>query len=292
MTEQQRMSRHVMIGVGILLVIVVLAVGAAIRAGIGPFAPAQQCIAGTGDAKVELDFDQAENAAVISAVAISRGLPRRAITVALATAYQESKIQNLTYGDRDSLGLFQQRPSQGWGTRTQILDPWYSAGKFYEALEKVKNWESLDVTVAAQKVQRSAYPSAYAKHEGNAVTLSGAFSGEVPRSLYCVYRPDSGTHGTSAAVNSLLRKGFGSATVANSGSTATGTPVQVSASSDKRNAQIATFLAAHCSKLKLSLLTQSSYSWHSGGSSKHGWTSGTIAGIDHIPGHNLFYKVA
>ena len=76
---------------------------------------------------------------MITAIAIRRGLPPRAATIAIATAIQESKVRNITYGDRDSLGLFQQRPSQGWGTPEQILNPEYSTNKFYDALVKVES---------------------------------------------------------------------------------------------------------------------------------------------------------
>ena len=84
------------------------------------------------------------------------------MTVALAAALQESNLLNLPYGDRDSLGLFQQRPSQGWGTAAQILDPAYAASAFYARLVDVPGWESLPVTQAAQLVQSSADPGAYA----------------------------------------------------------------------------------------------------------------------------------
>jgi murein DD-endopeptidase MepM/ murein hydrolase activator NlpD len=89
--------------------------------------------------------------------------------IAVATALQESNLHNLPYlgarNDHDSIGLFQQRPSQGWGTPTQLLDPEYAAGKFYQKLVTVKDWELLPLTVVAQAVQRSAFPNAYAKHE-------------------------------------------------------------------------------------------------------------------------------
>ena len=104
------------------------------------------------------DPEQTGNAALIAALSIKRGLPPRAATIALTTAYQESKILNITYGDRDSLGLFQQRPSQGWGTEKQIMDPVYSTNKFYDALVKVKGYENADITEIAQKVQRSGFP--------------------------------------------------------------------------------------------------------------------------------------
>lgn len=114
------------------------------------------------------DAEQANNASLIYNVAASRGLPAQAAVIALATAWQESGMRNLKYGDRDSQGLFQQRPSQGWGTVAQVTDPTYAAGKFYDALVKIPNWQTMSVTDAAQAVQRSAYPGAYAKWEGTA----------------------------------------------------------------------------------------------------------------------------
>ena len=101
----------------------------------------------------------------ITALAVSAACRARAATIAIATAIQESKLRNLDYGDRDSLGLFQQRPSQGWGTEEQILDPVYATNRFYDALVKVKGYESMEITKVAQEVQRSAYPEAYADHE-------------------------------------------------------------------------------------------------------------------------------
>jgi hypothetical protein len=104
-------------------------------------------------------------------VAKQVGAPPRAWLVALATAKQESDLRNINYGDRDSLGLFQQRPSQGWGSPAQVLDPVYSTSTFLDRLLKVPNWQRLPVTVAAQTVQRSAFPDAYAKWEGLAAQL-------------------------------------------------------------------------------------------------------------------------
>lgn len=111
------------------------------------------------------DLEQAGNVAIIVGEALRRGLPPRAATIAIVTALQESKLYNLDYGDADSVGLFQQRPSQGWGTEDQIMNPWYSAGKFYEALVKVDGWQTDTINDVAQKVQRSNFPHAYAQHE-------------------------------------------------------------------------------------------------------------------------------
>ncbi|MFG2775291.1 C40 family peptidase [Streptomyces sp. NPDC048350] len=129
--------------------------------------------------------EQIRNAKVIVATGVHMEISARGQVIALATALQESGLRNLDYGDRDSLGLFQQRPSQGWGTRSQIMDPVYASAKFYKALKSVKDWESMPLTVAAQKVQKSGLPDAYAMHEplatelqqATAPTLGGAAAG-------------------------------------------------------------------------------------------------------------------
>jgi len=119
----------------------------------------------------DLSGAQRQNAATIIGVARGMGAPPRAWLIALATAMQESTLNNLNYGDRDSLGLFQQRPSQGWGTPAQVTDPVYATRIFIERLLEVPGWDTLPVTVAAQTVQRSAFPDAYAKWEGLAAEL-------------------------------------------------------------------------------------------------------------------------
>ncbi|MFC9298556.1 hypothetical protein ACFTWH_02225 [Streptomyces sp. NPDC057011] len=174
--------------VGLLVLIAVIGYFAVQRYSNGgagaPYCTATATAAGAGAGsdgsvqKYEMTPEQAANAATIAAVGISKGLPDRAVTIALATAMQESALRNLDHGDRDSLGLFQQRPSQGWGTAEQIMDPVYSAGIFYEHLADVPGYSRLPLTVAAQKVQRSGFPQAYAKHETDATVLTAAF-GEV-----------------------------------------------------------------------------------------------------------------
>ena len=132
-----------------------------------------------------LETEQAENAGLIAAIAVERGLPARAATIALATAYQESDLENLESGDRDSLGLFQQRPSQGWGSREQILDPVYATNAFYDELVEIDGYEDMEITEAAQLVQRSAFPEAYADHEADARVLASALTGNSPRAFSC-----------------------------------------------------------------------------------------------------------
>ncbi|MGY2082707.1 hypothetical protein [Blastococcus sp. SYSU DS0539] len=125
---------------------------------------------------VTLSAEQMQNAVTIAEVGRARGLPDRAVVIALATAMQESTLRNLDYGDRDSLGLFQQRPSQGWGTPEQVQDPVYAAGQFYDGLVTIPGWEAGRLTDMAQAVQRSAFPELYQQWEGMAQELSAALA--------------------------------------------------------------------------------------------------------------------
>lgn len=170
--------------IALVALLVLLGLGLGVRRALTP-AVAVACSATVGGATVVLTPAQMGNAATIAGIAVRRGLPARAATIAIATAMQESKLSNLAYGDRDSLGLFQQRPSQGWGTRSQVLDPVYAANAFYDVLVKVAGYRSLPITTAAQRVQRSAYPQAYAQHETQARVLASALSGNSPAALTC-----------------------------------------------------------------------------------------------------------
>lgn len=162
--------------------------------------------AGDDGAAFEFTPEQAVNAAAITAVGTARDLPERAVTIALATALQESGLRNIRHGDRDSLGLFQQRPSQGWGTPKEIMDPAYAAGRFYDHLVKVRNYTELPLTVAAQRVQRSGFPQAYAKHETDATLLAAALTGRAAATLTCDGRPDTtGTAGPDAVRAAVVR---------------------------------------------------------------------------------------
>ncbi|GAA3856824.1 heavy metal transporter [Streptomyces lacrimifluminis] len=172
--------------------------------------PACEVVSAGGDgATYEFTPEQAVNAATITAVGTARGLPERAVAIALATALQESGLRNIGHGDRDSLGLFQQRPSQGWGTAKEILDPTYSAGEFYDHLVKVSGYTRLPLTVAAQRVQRSGYPQAYAKHEPDATLLAAALTGRAAATLTCEGRPGATPTGGPDAVRAALVRDFG-----------------------------------------------------------------------------------
>ncbi|MFE9242593.1 hypothetical protein [Nocardiopsis sp. NPDC006938] len=139
--------------------------------------PDPGCRLQLAEGRYDMEITQAANAATVGGVAFSRDLPEEAVTVAFATVWQESTFYNVEYGDRDSLGLFQQRPSQEWGEPEEILDPVYSSRSFYDELVEVGGWEDLPVYEAAQSVQRSAHGFAYDQHEDLSADMAEAFGG-------------------------------------------------------------------------------------------------------------------
>ena len=180
----------------------------------------ERCTA-SGGGSSQLATDQAANAGLIAAVAVRRGLPARAASIALATAMQESKIRNINHGDQagpDSRGLFQQRPSQGWGSQEQVMDPHHATNAFYDALVKVPGYQTLEITDAAQRVQRSAYPDAYAQHEVMARAFASSLTGQTAAGLDCSLREPE-VAGDPAAVQERLLADFGAVPAATEGGT-------------------------------------------------------------------------
>jgi hypothetical protein len=151
--------------------------------------PPPGCQAGPNTQSISLDTGQASIASMIAGVADRRHLPKQALVIALATAMQESDLENLDYGDRDSLGVFQQRPSEGWGTPAEIEDPVYATTRFFEALVKVPKYTKIPLYAAAQDVQHSADGNAYEQWTGIAATLAGSFTGTSPGAVTCWYTP-------------------------------------------------------------------------------------------------------
>jgi cell wall-associated NlpC family hydrolase len=156
-------------------------------------APDPEASADTYPAVGGWDPAQVGFAAAIIDTGARLGIPPRGWVIAVATAIQESGLRNLgnlgPANDHDSLGLFQQRPSQGWGTPAQIMDPAHAATSFYQHLLRVPGWQGLDLTVAAQAVQRSAFPAAYAARETDATMLVAELTGIVDPGIGC--RPGS-----------------------------------------------------------------------------------------------------
>lgn len=214
-----------------------------------PMPPAGCSFASTGTTtRYSITPAQAQDAAIIAAVALRKGMPDHAVTIALAASLQETELRNLPYGDRDSLGLFQQRPSQGWGTSAQIMDPNYAASAFYDHLNQVTGWQAMAVTEAAQLVQRSATPDAYATWEAEARSLARALTGEVPAGLSC--RLD-GFGGLAPPPSAL-----GQAAMTEMGAQLLGVPV-----STKTGWQVASWAVAHAYNYHLSSVSFDGWTW-------------------------------
>lgn len=247
----------------VLLLAIVPVVGALAWAGMvvwsgatkQPMPTDDQCVATVDGATTTLTLEQAENAAIITAVGVARGLPARAVTIALATAYQESGIRNLDYGDRDSVGLFQQRPSMGWGSVKQIMDPYYSAGKFYSALVKVKNWRTGDINDVAQEVQRSGHPQAYRKHVSKSEVLSASLTGVAPGSFSC--KSGDPSRGNPEGLVKVVRSGLGDQATAHR----TGDRVIIEASTQQRARAAANLVIANTGRHGVAKINLGAGAW-------------------------------
>lgn len=216
-----------------------------------------------GPAHFDLTPEQADNAATIAGVGTSMGMPDRAVTIALATAMQESKLRNLPGGDRDSAGLFQQRPSQGWGTRAQILDPVYAATAFYQELRDQAGWTDLSVTAAAQLVQRSAAPDAYAHWEPEARAAAAALTGETAGALAC---HDLTINAPSADLATVAATELGTTSLSGGHTTA-------------RGWALSSWLVAHASRLGIDQVSFDGRTWTAatGTWSQTGTADGTLS---------------
>ena len=246
----------------LLVVLAVVVVGAVVgqREGEGAAPVADGCTVPGTD--VSVTTEQAANAATIAAVARSRGLPPRATVLALATAQQESRLRNLDHGDRDSLGLFQQRPSQGWGSEAQVQDPVYAAGKFFDRLVEVPGWETGRLTEVSQAVQRSGFPEAYQQWEPMATALAGALLAASPSSLVCSFSPAAAVGSMAdrtAAVAESVRREAGAPTVEADGTVSVATASWPEAS----------WAVAHAERLQLAQVAMDGWQW----TPDAGWTS-------------------
>lgn len=230
--------------------------------------PGPGCATAAGDGAGDVTVEQADNAATIAGVGLALGMPDHAVTVALATALQESGLRNLTGGDRDSAGLFQQRPSQGWGTYPQVTDPVHAATAFYDKLRSEPDWPTLSVTQAAQLVQRSATPEAYARWEPVARSLARALTGEDPAALTC--------HHLALAVPG--------ADVARLAAAELGTARLSGRQPQARGWALATWLVAHAARLGLDTVSYDGHRWTAEGG---GWNTGGpadgVLSLHHAP---------
>jgi hypothetical protein len=285
---------------GLVVVLVLVGVGFLVdREGGTPFFDSHGCTAEVDGLVVDLTLEQAENAALITAIAMQRGLPARAASIALATAYQESEILNIEHGDRDSVGLFQQRPSQGWGTVEQILDPVYSTNAFYDGLVQVDGYEAMEITAAAQAVQRSAFPDAYADHEADGRALASALTGNHEAAFWCDTPGDAeeasdrldeaGLVARAAAVREELESVFGPLSLGgfqpggvssghmDGSAHYEGRAVDVffrpvNAANQERGWAMAHYLVAQADRLSINTIIFDDRIWRAGSRSGRGWT--------------------
>jgi hypothetical protein len=221
-----------------------------------------------GGQDVVLTPEQSDYAATIAAVGMQLGMPDHAVTIALATALQESKLANLSGGDRDSAGLFQQRPSQGWGTYAQVTDPIHASMTFYQHLKAIPHWLQLSVTEVAQLVQHSATPNAYARWEPEARAIAVALTGETPAALSC----------HDLTVNAPT------ASLADTATAELGTAALTGKHSSTRGWAISSWLVAHAPRLGINQVTFDGHTWTatSGSWSQAGPTDGILT-LNQVP---------
>jgi hypothetical protein len=222
------------------------------------------CQVGTGASALPIDQDQAPIAATIAGVAARMGLPLRALEVGYATALQESKLTNPTYGDRDSVGVFQQRPSEGWGTAAELEDPEYASTAFFSALVKVPNYLGLPIDEAAQDVQHSADGSAYAQWDDTAEFLATSYV-TTPHAVACWYTPAANTKANPASAATGLVDVFGPTGAASDGavlqsvsSGRSGLDVQVR---QENGWAVANWLMANASTYGLTKVSYDGWEW-------------------------------
>ena len=195
---------------GIMLVVLALSAGVYVVSRQGrPLLTGSGCQAGTGLTSVSLDPEQAAVAATIAAVAHQRAMPRHAVVVAYAAALQESHLHNLSYGDRDSVGVFQQRPSEGWGPARKLKDPVYASTRFFQALAGVPDYIHKPVYRAAQAVQHSADGYAYIQYQPEAAVLAADFTGHSAHAVWCWSAGSAPARADLAAARRALAHAFG-----------------------------------------------------------------------------------
>jgi hypothetical protein len=267
-TNPRKRRRTIVLAVVATLV----AAGAfAVVSSIKPLLETSGCQAGTGQQALSLDTQQAAIAATIAGVAHQQALPSRAVTVAYAAAMQESKLHNLGYGDRDSVGVFQQRPSEGWGPASKLRDPVYATTKFFNALTRVQGYQSKPVYQAAQAVQRSADGYAYVQYQPEAAKLTTYFTGKAPHAVWCWSATPVTGDADIAPARAALRSTFGS--LGQGRVTTLGDPssLQLRPSDPAVGWAVASWLVTHAARYHIHSVRYGGFEWReSAGTS--GWT--------------------
>lgn len=260
-----------------IVVVAIVAVGVAIYRGSGPLPDPEGCHAKVQGHQVDIALDQGENATLIAAIGVKRDLPARAVSIALATGFQESKLRNLHGGDRDSLGIFQQRPSQGWGSPKQVLNPYYSINAFYDALQKVDGYQGMRITEAAQQVQRSGFPEAYDAHASDARALASALTGYSAGGQFSCVVHDDGSRGTARRVMHTLSRAYGRLDLTPGPRQDVTVDLPTGPAGKRLGWSVAQFLVAHAGSLHLQQVSFHHRTWHIGRPSEDGWTHSSSA---------------
>jgi hypothetical protein len=207
-SPSRRRARRAWIPVAAVALVVIAGIAVYLTRAGTELAPRDTCTATAAGSTARLSADQTRYATLIAARSIKHDLPARAATIALATALQESDLANLDHGHADSVGLFQQRPSMGWGSPKQLQDPSYATDKFYAALARIPGYTSMSITDAAQRVQISASGNAYAQHEARSRSLASALTGQTPAAFTCTRMSDAG-HWSTGQVARQVTDAFG-----------------------------------------------------------------------------------
>jgi hypothetical protein len=234
---------------------------------VAPLLQGSGCEVRTHGQDFTLNASQAGIASTIAGVARHQALPARAVTIAYAAALQESKLQNLPYGDRDSVGVFQQRPSEGWGPARDLEDPVYATTKFFAALVDVHHYLRLPVYKAAQAVQRSADGSAYLQYQQTAAGLSHGFSGNGPRSVWCWYATAPKRPVRLAAAGQQLEHAFGPLTMHTAGDPT----LTVRATEADETWAVAAWAVSHATRYGITQVRCGQYRWRAA-HGESGWT--------------------
>jgi hypothetical protein len=236
-----------------------------------PILTGSGCQAGTGMAAVSLDPEQAAIAATIAGVAHHQAMPPRAVIVAYATAMQESKLHNLSYGDRDSVGVFQQRPSEGWGPAKRLMDPVYATTRFFEALAAVPHYRTKPVYRAAQAVQHSADGYAYLQYQPQATQLAAAFTGHSAHAVWCWSAGQSPARANLAAARKALDHAFGWVGSGRLSSPGDAPAMLLRAHQPALGWTVATWLVTHAAPYGIRDVRYAGFQWQAA-AGEHGWT--------------------
>jgi len=250
---------------------------------VAPILQPSSCSAKADGEAVPLQVGQAAIAATIAGVAQQRSMPSRAVTIAYAAAWQESKLSNLRYGDLDSVGVFQQRPSQGWGPARLLEDPVYATNKFLAALAKVPHYRRLRIYVAAQDVQHSADGYAYNSYAGVAAEMATAFTGRDPHAVSCSYGGKL-PHARLDAADSELTKTFGPVSVRRVRDPARAVVLR----SGRDGWTVASWLVAHANLYGISYVRCGGFQWRASHSSS-GWVKVAVRHAGKAPASEVLF---